>query len=208
MALLDAYATKDEYRAAVGSKATGTDTTLDAQLTAMTRQTERSLQVAPGGFNSHAGTYTFDAHGGQVLWLRDSADLGYFLQSITADSCGIDIEEDGTFDYYTLDLGDAWLRGLPEHAATFSEPYIALQLLAHRTNAEPTEWPDQPASVRIAGTWGWAAVPRVIKELVIHRTHELREALKGGALEAMTNFEGTTAFPAGGAGVPMGQRTF
>lgn len=207
MALLDAYATATEYRAMTGDKATGTDATLDAQLVAMSRMVEKSLQLMAGAFNTHSGTYVFDCHGGRLLWLRDRAGLAYFLQTITANALGIDLDRDGSYDYYTLDLADTWVRGLPENAAALSEPFTAIEILGDRVNAAPTEWPEMAAGVRIAGTWGWAAVPRIVKDLVIHRTHELREAHKGGALEAMSNFEGLGgAFNASGGA--MGSRTF
>ena len=181
MALLSAYATAAQFRLRVGSKAAASDADLDAQLLLCSRLVERSLQVMVGAFNSHTATYTFDARGGALLSLRDRAGRGYFLQAINADGLGIDSELDGTYDGYVLDLNDAWLRGLPESAVAGSEPYSMLELLGHLSSASPSRWLDQPANVRIAGTWGWAAVPGAILELTVSIVHDLRQAHLGGA---------------------------
>lgn len=181
MALLDAYATEAEYIARVGSQASTGNTTLQAQLVTATRLLERSLGWAPGAGNSNTGIRTFDAHGGTVLRLRDSDGRQEFLQSIDADGLGIDSEDDGTYDGYSLDLDDAWLRGLPENAAAHSEPYEALELLTFLSTCQPSVWPTRRAVVQITGTWGWAAVPGVLKELTVHLTHDLIEAHAGGA---------------------------
>ena len=191
MALLDAYATDTQYRARTGDKGTGTDTTLNAQLLLASRLLERSLRVMPGAFNTHTGTYIFDALGGTVLRLRDRAGLGYFLQTITANSLGIDLDLDKTYDYYTLDLADAWVRGLPENAAAFSEPFTAIELLSHISTADPTRWPELVAGVRIVGTWGWAAVPNAVIDLTVHLVHDLRNAHQAGATLEVPTIDGS-----------------
>ena len=182
MAILDAYATATNYRVQTGEKTTGTDTVLDAQLLTISRLLERSLHVQPGAFNTHTGTYTFDGRGGKVLDLRDRAGLTYFLTSVTANSLGIDSECDGTFDGYLWDLSDAWVRGLPENAAAHSEPFSRIEILSHISTAELTVWPVKPAAIRIAGTWGWGAVPGVIMQLTVSMVHDLRQAQLSGAL--------------------------
>lgn len=197
MARLDAYATDAEYRAAVGSKTSGTDATLNAQLIAASRLLERSLRVMPGAFNTHGSAqtpveYTFDARGGTVLHLRDRAGMQYFLQTVEADGIGIDSEVDGTFDGYGLDFSDAWVRGLPENAGSADgEPLTAIELLAFLSTCVPTRWPDRIASVRITGTaWGWAAVPRIVKDLAIHLCHDLRDAQLAGDAGSIPTIDG------------------
>lgn len=180
MALLDAAVTAVEYHARTSAKG-DPDGELDPQLKSATRLLERSLRVMPGAWNTHTGTYIFDAHGGSLLRLRDTTGLRYYLRTITADSLGLDTEQDGTYDGYSLDLDDAWVRGLPENAASFSEPFHSLQILSHLSTASPALWPTQVASVRIAGTWGWAAVPGPIKELVTNIVQDLRSGHLAGA---------------------------
>ncbi|MGE0229980.1 MAG: hypothetical protein AB7I38_17045 [Dehalococcoidia bacterium] len=188
MALLDAYATAAEYRAMVGDGSTGSDSTLDAQLLGMSRLLERSLQVAVGQWNAHTGTYVFDGSGKAELSLRDRDGRAYFLRSIDPDLLEVDADLDGTYEY-TLDTGDAWVRGLPENAAALSEPFRAIELRP-LSGALLTAFPALPGCVRITGAWAWAAVPRAVKDLVIHRTHEVREALKAGATMQLPSFEG------------------
>lgn len=181
MALLDAYVTLAEYRARTGGKATAANATLSAQLLAVARLLERSLQVAPGAFNSATGARVFDGNGKSVLRLRDRQGLQYYLQSIDADSLKIDSDLDGSYDDYTLDTADAWVRGLPANAAAHSEPFTAIELRSLMT-ATITAFPRLPGCVQITGTWGWAAVPGIIKELNAHLVYDLEQAqLAGGA---------------------------
>lgn len=183
MPVLDAYATGEDYeaRATDGVGVSDSDE-LAEDLEAASRLLDAELGVHDGAFNSHTATYTFDAVGGEVLWLRDRSDRAYFLQAVQADGIGIDVERDGTFDYYTLDLNDAWVRGLPENASALSRPYTSLEILGSIVGAEPTCWPDQRAAVRINGTWGWSSVPEAIKALTITMTRELRDLYGAGSV--------------------------
>ena len=190
MALLDSYATLAQYRAAIGDKATAADATITAELTVMTRQLERALMLAPGYFNASSASQArvFDGNGRDTLQLRDSAGYAYCLTAIATDGIAIDSDLDGSYDY-TLDLADAWVRGLPENAAAHSEPFTAIQLRP-LSSATLTIFPRLPGCVQITGTWGWAAVPQIIQDLVIHRTHELRQGLSAGATGAVAAFDG------------------
>lgn len=197
MAILDAYATDTQYRARTGDQTTGTNTTLNAQLLGISRLLERALSVMPGAFNTHTGTYTFDGNGKAILPLRDWAGNAYPFTAITADSITIDDDGDGSYDDFTLDLSDAWMRALPANNAAFSEPFWEIEIRA-LDSATLTVFPNLRGAVRITGTFGWTAVPDLITELVCHRTHELREALKEG---------GTGTFPAFEQGVSMRPNT-
>lgn len=199
MALLDAYATDAQYRAVTGDKSTGTDATLNAHLLTNSRLLEKALMLAPGAFNSASSqTLYFDGHGGTRLRFRDDAGLQHFVQSIDANGIGIDSEGDGTYDGYALDLADAWVVGWPANASAGSEPYRGLELLAYLSTCTPSAWPDRKRAVKLLCTTGWLAVPRIINDLVIHRTQELREALKAGQTRELPSFEG---------GVPMSKTT-
>lgn len=196
MALLDAAATTAQYLADAGQKATA-DAALPSQLTGMTRLLEKSLQVQPGAFNQHSATYTFSGNGTDRLWLRDDAGLRYYLRTITADSLKIDTDRDGTFNYL-FDSADAWVRLSPDNAALQGEPYRWIDLRSI-THAPIVRFPAGERNIEIAGTWGWATIPDIITQLVIHRTNELRQALAGGAAETLPGFDG---------GVPMAPKTF
>lgn len=196
MALLDAYATATDYRTLLGDGSTGPDTTLDAQLLGMSRLLERSLQVAVGQWNAHVGTYVFDGSGTAELSLRDRDGRAYFLRSIDNDKLEVDADLDGVFEY-TLDTNDTWVRGLPENAAAVSEPWRALELRP-LSGALLTAFPALPGCVRITGAWAWATVPRTVKDLVIHRTQEVRSALKAGPTMELPSFDG---------GIPMQPKT-
>lgn len=191
MALLSGYATLAEYRAAKGDKATGTDTTTDAQLVGVSRLLEKTLNLPPGAFNSVASqTLYLDGHGGDFLPFRDDEGRQWFVQSINADGIGIDSENDGTYDGYTLDLNDAWVAGWPANAAAGSEPYRGLKLLSYLSTADPSSWPRRERAVKLTCTTGWSAVPQLVKDLVIHRTEELKDALKAGSTGELASFDG------------------
>lgn len=188
MALTDAYATSADYRARTGDQTAGDDPTLIAQLTSVQRELERALGLHLGAFNSHEDEYTFPGDGTDLLRLRDSSGAGYFLQSVQTDGITLDTNNDGSFDGYALDFADAWVQPLPENAAAFSEPYTEIRLLA-LSGADPVCWPNRGGSIKIDGTWGWATVPDIIVDLVCHRTHELRTALKEGGVGTIPAFD-------------------
>lgn len=196
MSLLDSYATVDDYRARIGAAGSGADAVNTAQLLSTSRLLERELGLSPGAFNSVTGvTCHFDGSGQPELTLSDRAGLCYFLQSIDAAGLGIDMDGDGVADY-TFDLTNPWLRGLPENAAAGSEPYTSLELIPYPTNPIRTfgygynngygngygyGYGDRNgvarllvAAVTVKGTWGWASVPEMVTELVVHLTHDLR----------------------------------
>lgn len=170
------------YRAKTGDLAAATDSQLDADLITAEEMIERELRVARGHFGPIGSTtYTFPATGGAVLHLRDSDGFQYFLRTVTADSCKIDDDADGSFDDYTLDLSDAWLKGLPENAAAFDEPYTRLELL-NISSATITQWPVARYSVRITGTWGWEVTPGIIVDLICDVAHNMRQSAIAGGL--------------------------
>ena len=180
MALLSSYADANDYRLFNGRVSQDEDALLTEWLPGISRVAEKRARVAPGGFNSHTGTYVFDGSGTDTLYLRDASGLGYFLQSITANSLKIDTDRDGSFDDYTWDLDDAWVVGLPPNAEAQSEPYKALRILPI-TTAPRTVFPSDKQCIEITGTWGWAAVPFGIKSRVVGIARELLDAHRAGA---------------------------
>lgn len=199
MALLDSYANITQFRAAIGDKATGTDATITAELLVMSRQLERALWLAPGYFNASAANQSriFDGNGRAILRLRDTDGMAYCLTTLDADGLRIDSNLNGVYDDYLLDFADSWVSGLPENAAAHSEPFTSIRLRPIN-GANLTIFPKLPGCVQITGTWGWSAVPQIITDLVIHRTHELRQGMTAGAMQSVAAFEGP---------IPMQPRT-
>lgn len=191
MALLDTYASVEEYRAWNKRASGADDAELSEALLLNTRRLEKMLHLAAGYFNTHSGTYIFDAHGGTVLDLRDRAGMAYCLTAITADSLGIDLERDATYDYYSWDLADNWVRGLPENAASFSEPFTSLEIVP-TTSAPITTWPSGAALIQIAGTFGWAAVPDAVRATVMALTRDLIDTHLAGATAELQGPDGET----------------
>lgn len=187
MALSDAYVTPEYFQARSSSGVESRNGgRLLEDLLAASRLFDRQVGVHDGGFNSHTATYTFDGIGGATLWLRGLDGRAFFLQSVEAAGIGVDTERDGTFDGYTWDLSDGWLRGLPENASALSVPMTAVELMAG--SSSPIRcWPDG-VRVSIEGTWGWPAVPDMVKQVVVSMTRELRDHLGAGAFGGQERF--------------------
>lgn len=188
MALLDAYCSLDDYRDRIQDKGTGADAVVSAQLVAGSRLCDRSMRLAPGGFNSATGTRRFSGNGEKVLWLKD--DTGHhFLQSVDEDGIAIDDDADGTAEYLIDPTNEAWVVGLPRNAAVFSEPYDRLQLLGLTSNTTLSTWPEGEYNIAITGTWGWATVPDAIVDFVAHLVHDIQVGLVAGATLEMPTID-------------------
>ena len=181
-----------EFRDRVGQLSTDDDSTISALLLTATRVVERRIGVAPGMLLPQTSlTFTFSAEGGSRLRLRDERGFQYLLRAITADSLKIDSDLDGSFDDYLLDTADAWVSGFPINAATFNEPWTAIDLVPI-TSATITAWPDAANCVQIVGDWGVAASSAVrgaLKERVIGIVRELIEAHHAGVAQSYTAME-------------------
>jgi hypothetical protein len=198
MALLSAYANVGEYKQLNKHSGADADALITEELLAASRRIERMLGVTPGYFNTHAETYTFDGGGGPILRLRDSAGRAYCLTGINGNGVGVDTERDASYDGYSWDLADAWVRGLPANAAAGSEPFTALELL-NITTAPETRWPTFPAAVQVTGTWGWLAVPGVVRDVTAALVRDLLELHRAGAFREVQTLDGS---------VPMTEDTF
>jgi hypothetical protein len=175
-----AYVTAATYRDKNGRVSTDFDTSLSALAVAVSRLYDRRMGVAPAHFAPQtAVTATFVGHGENLLRLRDERGWQHFLRTVDANAIDIDSEADGTFDGYQLDLADAWVRGYPVNAATFGEPYTALELLPGVASADPTRWTNG-VEVRITGNWGWAATPGAVVHRCSNIMRELVEVGFGG----------------------------
>lgn len=165
---------------------------VESMLTAMSRSLDRRLGVFPGGFTSRDATsFEFDAHGGDRLWLRDSASLVYPLRALSAG--GVRPDYDRTGDYantlYGWDFDDAFLWPIPRNHAELDEPARGLMLRRLR-GAPRVRWPYGDGAVQVTGDWGWATTPEAITELVISRTRDLRDVQRAGASATVADVGG------------------
>lgn len=188
---LSSLATIEEYRNKTGDFGTGDGSGLLDELEAQTRQLEHELHVASGQFVSHTETYVLWGSGEERLWLRDSNGMAYFLRTVPSDAIGIDTDEDGTYDGYTWDLGDAWVEGRPENAIVQAGAFSSLLILPGRSSSLAV-WPK--VGIQFAAcTWGLPSTSTLLpllRDVVIYRTHLLRENIKGGATQELPSFDG------------------
>lgn len=181
----ETYATLEEYRDRQVSP-DDDDTELTAQLLAASRLVDRRLRVQPGYFLPHDATYYFPGSGDRDLWLRDGEGLAYCLRSTPTDGIRPDYDERGRYDTYHWTLSDDWIWPVPRNAADDGRPYLGLRLMPY-DEAPLTYWPYSPGgTVRIEGSWGWAALPPEIKEFTVYLARDMRDSQRGG-LSAQVN---------------------
>jgi hypothetical protein len=171
------YLDADTYYALTGGQQpSSSDPRIDAVIEAASRLYDRAHGVAPGMFAPISSTaLKFTATGGQTLYLRDTAGNQCFLRTITTDKLEIDDDADGSFDDYTWDLSDGWVRALPENASAFGEPYTAIELNPNHASAPITAWPTYKNSIQITGTWGFATTPVAVQMRVADIAHALSQ---------------------------------
>lgn len=176
MALGDAYASAAEARARWNKADVGDDTTIDAQLKAVSHYIDQRCRRRDG-FNQSASVEAriFNGNGRQRLWLDDDI----------ATTTGLIVKADlnGDYDYAdsneTLNINTHFWPG-PWNAAVGSDPkpYEWLELVP--SNSVVTVWPNQLRAVEVTAKFGWPEVPEAIKELTIALTRYLRDIHESG----------------------------
>lgn len=186
-----AYAGIGDYRARVGSKQTGEDPTLDAELEHVSRLAELEFGVSLGWFNVEEDvTRLFDGSGNELLELEDGRGRLLGFSVINPEGIKVDTNRDGTFAT-TFDLTDGWVVGEPANAPDDQEPYTQLRLV-HRANAAASvgeilsRWPQGIQNVSVTGTLGSPQLAGLAREYVILVTRDLRDSHLGGAAMAVT----------------------
>lgn len=166
MALADAYATFDEYRAHTGLRSDGDQDTYEALLVTASRMIERWTERV---FNQSAAGVAryFDGNGRAEMYIDDLATL----TAVDLDTTG-----DGS---YAVSVDPAAVLLRPRNAAELGEPYTSVELVPAR-GAPLSAWPSRPAAVRITGTWGYAAVPGAIRDATILIARQLRDLQQSG----------------------------
>ena len=195
MPLDDAYGTAAEYRARVGLTSTDDDSDILEQLKSGAREIEGGLGLPLGAFNSSEVNVTryFNGSGTSRLRLRDDEGLLNAIQAIDAEGVQVDTDRDGAFATTFDPATEAWVAAFPFNASERSEPWTGIRLLpisgATASVGEVlTVFPEGIRNVRLIGTWGWAAVPDLIRELNVKVTRDVRDSLTagpGGELEML-----------------------
>ncbi len=195
MALDSAYAAAAQYRARVGLTSTDDDSDILEQLQAGAREIEGNLGLPLGAFNASEAAVTryFDGSGTSRLRLRDDEGLVNAIQTIDVEGIQVDTDRDGAFATTFDPTTEPWVVPFPFNASERSEPWNGIRLLplsgATASVGEVlTVFPEGVHNVRLIGTWGWAAVPDLIRELNIKITRDIRDSLvagPGGELEML-----------------------
>lgn len=181
MARSDPYADLDTYKARVNKTSDGDDTAIEAELLAVSDYVDRKLRVAELYFASSGATDTtrhldglspYRRRAGYVdpapeLWLR-AAGRQHCLRTVS--SVEVDLSGDGTFT--AIPAADYRLLPVDGDVHTSLEIY----------RSKSSRWPHGVASVKVAGTWGYAATPGAVVDLVVMATDAILRLEEAGPL--------------------------
>lgn len=175
------YAYASDFDTAAGELATADQTRLDSLLELGSRECDDESGLAPGHWGTVSAVYSFEARGGDILWLCDGAGRQHLLRSPTTDKVEFDANNDGTYEY-AWDLADAWLEGWPLNEVANGGAFTALRLRPVAT-APLRTW-TAGGRVRITSTsWGYGATPPVaVKNCAILKAHGLSQRLFAGEI--------------------------
>jgi hypothetical protein len=155
MATNDPYATLEEFKAWLGRTDTGDDAVLGDCLAAASRAVDRATDRV---FYQQTATRTYTAEESDWLPVDDLVSVS----SLQTDVDGDRIYET-TWSATDFDLA-------PDNAGLRYEPYTTLRTVPYHA----TFWfPTTRKGVRIAGTWGWPAVPDAVHTATLILAHKL-----------------------------------
>lgn len=154
MALADAYATYDQYKAAIGGQGDARQDLIERALLVASRLIESPPWTGRIFNQTAAGVVRyFDGNDDAELWIDD-------LVSVSA--IGVDVDQDGT---YSQAIGTGHVIKRPRNAAEIGHPFTSLELRAG-LGAALALWP-AGLDVKITGAWGWPSVPAPITSAAI-----------------------------------------
>lgn len=165
----DAYATTDDYRQAIDKQDLDADPVIEVDLMAISRWLDKRLDRFFGQEGSDLAPVTREYE----IPLSSTAPRLPIDDLVTLTSIGIDTDGDGSINVV---LSAAEYRLFPLNARLGSEPHpydrIALFPggVAGSTNDVIAGIGAFPPVLRIAGVWGWPAVPEAIKRATIQLT--------------------------------------
>lgn len=204
MAIGDAYATAAEYRARVTKTDTGDDTTIDAQLKAVSHYIDARCR-RKDGFNLAASavarTYDIESRPGpSAAFTRDYLRLWLPEDIGATDSLAVKVDLNG--DYDVADSGetlaintDFWLGPSTAGATPGTDPRPYEFIDIHPQSTLISAWPIQRRAIEITAKWGWPEVPEAVKEATVLITRQLRDAQESGYLLTLENLD--AALPQG-----------
>jgi hypothetical protein len=141
------YITLAELASSLSLTETFADDDLEAAITAASREVDRRTQRF---FWSEVGTRYYTPSSAGLLWVDDLASFG---------SVSIDVARDNTFtESWTLNT-DFVLE--PLNASAEGRPYTTIRVIERSGRYFPV---GEERTVRVTGTFGWAAVPATIKQ--------------------------------------------
>lgn len=173
MAVTDAYATAEEYRARVTKADVADDADVLEQLTAVSRLIDaRCRRFFTKDATVQARLY--DGNGKSVIKVDDIATATGLIVK-----CDLNGDYDVTDSNETLTIDvDFWLG--PAAAVFGSEPRPYYWLEVVPTSTKLSVWPNQKRAIQVTATYGWATPPGAIKEAVIAVTREIRDMQEAG----------------------------
>ncbi|KKM79467.1 hypothetical protein LCGC14_1349590 [marine sediment metagenome] len=186
MAVIDPYATTEEYRARVDKS----DTSDDAILLPQLKAASRFIRHKCGRF------FTKDASAvARLLNGSDAVRVGTrLLINDVADLTGlvvkVDLDGDHDFDEAeeTLTKGTHyWVGPANADKGDEPEPYRWLDIMPN--NGRLVKWTDALNSVEVTAIFGWPSVPEMIAELTVGITRQIHDLQISGATLQMANIE-------------------
>lgn len=183
MAIGDAYATAEEYRARVES----TDDSEDGETDALLLAVSRFVEVQAGRcFNRDDSPVTkkFDGNGEERLWLPEDIATSTALVL----KCDLNSDNDVSDANETLTLDTHFWLG-PDNAQAGPEawPYQFIEVIPN--NGRLTVWPNQRRALWITAAYGFPEVPGAVKEATIAVARNLRDLQKSGYTMTLQNVE-------------------
>lgn len=183
MAIGDAYATAEEYRARVTSTDDSEDETIDALLLAVTR----FLDVQLGRYFNRDDSPTsrkFDGNGLSRLWLPEdiATTAGLVLK------CDLNGDNDVGDANETLVLDTHFWLG-PDNAGQGPEPWPYQFIEVVPNNGVIAVWPQQRRAIWVDAAFGFPEVPQGIKEGCIAIARNLRDVMVSGYTMTLQNVD-------------------
>lgn len=185
MSITNGYLDVDQARSYTGQNATVDPEFLESSVTAVSRSID---EFCGRHFYQVTEARTFEVE------IVTELEFGPFNDLTTLTTLKTDSAGDGTFE--TTIAASGYELG-PLNAASRTEPFLALRLLAGATF--PTTTTGRSDLIQVTGVWGWPAVPPQVKSacrVLLAELVKLQDAPLGfaGGMEMGTAYVGSMAW--------------